>query len=88
MLHKCANPACLTAFRSLGQGKLFQIESKYAVPRRESPGRRVRVVSRVERYWLCDRCSRSLTLAPERGGGVTAIPLPAFITATFGASQI
>jgi hypothetical protein len=84
MLHKCANPACLTAFRNLGHGKLFQIESKTLIPGAEaSSERRLRNprrggnVRRVERYWLCGECSAFLTLAPEKLGGVSAAPLPA-----------
>jgi hypothetical protein len=76
MLDKCANPACLTACRSLGRGKLFQIESKKFVPSEALGGRRVRSVRHhVERYWLCDECAISFTLAPEKFGGVAAIPV-------------
>jgi hypothetical protein len=28
MLHKCANPACASAFRSLRHGKLFLLETE------------------------------------------------------------
>lgn len=29
MLHKCANPACTSLFRSLSVGKLFLLETDY-----------------------------------------------------------
>jgi hypothetical protein len=63
MLHKCANPSCPSVFRSLRHGKLFLVQTDDAtevifgaslVHRRERP------VRRVERYWLCERCSFSL----------------------------
>jgi hypothetical protein len=55
MLHKCANPACASAFRSLRHGKLFLLETDYgsAPGSGPSPGnRRERLARRVERYWL------------------------------------
>jgi hypothetical protein len=89
MLHKCANPACLTAFRSLSQGKLFQLESrKFAPSGQTATGRRLRTVRRVERYWLCDECSGSLTLASEKFGGVAAIPLPGLNRRGFPLGQV
>jgi hypothetical protein len=80
MLHKCANPACASAFRSLRHGKLFLLETDYgsAPGSGPSPGnRRERLARRVERYWLCDRCSSLLTLTFERGRGMVTVPLPA-----------
>ena len=80
MLHKCANPACTSLFRSLSMGKLFLLETDYGegltpaiVPR----SRRDRSLRRMERYWLCDGCSALLTLTFERGRGMVTVPLPA-----------
>jgi hypothetical protein len=79
MLHKCANPACASMFRSLYQGKLFLLETENAA-RVTSDAvaihRRERRVRRVERYWLCDLCSSLLTLIFERGRGMVTVPLP------------
>lgn len=76
MLHKCANPACSSPFRRLEEGKLFQVETEYLLPvgtRRAK--RQDRPVRRVDRYWLCDRCSLFLTLSVEKGRGVVPVPL-------------
>ena len=80
MLHKCANPACTSLFRSLSVGKLFLLETDYgeeltsAVALRS---RRHRALRRMERYWLCDGCSALLTLTFEPGRGLVTVPLPA-----------
>jgi len=79
MLHKCANPACPSPFRSLRHGKLFLLETDPAAPSSSSAqaNRRDRLARRVERYWLCDGCSSILTLTFERGRGMVTVPLPA-----------
>lgn len=80
MLHKCANPVCPSLFRSLRQGKLFLLETDCSVGAMSgpaSPNRRLRSGRRIERYWLCDRCSSLLTLTFERGRGMVTVPLPA-----------
>ena len=80
MLHKCANPACPSVFRSLSRGKLFLLETDYAAEAAPGPSptsRRERLARRVERYWLCDCCASLLTLTFERGRGMVTVPLPA-----------
>ena len=77
MLHKCANPACLSPFRRLSQGKLFLVETEA----REGAGLRRanrggRPSHRIEYYWLCDQCAFVLTLSYEKGQGVIAVPRP------------
>ena len=79
MLHKCANPACPSVFRSLSRGKLFLLETDRAmaaVPNPSPTSRRERLARRVERYWLCDCCSSLLTLTFERGRGMGFRYLP------------
>jgi hypothetical protein len=80
MLHKCANPACLRAFRSLNHGKLFLVEidhvSTNAISKISSTTRKERTARRMERYWLCDGCSSLLTLTFQRGRGMVTVPLP------------
>ena len=89
MLHKCANPLCPTVFRSLGHGKLFQIESRQCYKVEAGLGGRRPAASRqVEFYWLCDRCCASLTLTPEKFGGVAAVPLPVLSRRTPPVPQI
>ena len=63
VLNKCANPACNAQFRYLHQGKLFEVEIKYA----ESPGsggqtKAVHGKGHAERCWLCDDCAAHVTL--------------------------
>jgi hypothetical protein len=79
MLHKCANPDCLTRFLFLGRGRLFQIESDYVEARSSAHPRTVRnarPVRRIERYWLCDECASILTLTFDQTHGVVTVPLP------------
>jgi hypothetical protein len=77
VLHKCANPACVSPFRKLNQGKLFLVETE---PRK---GLRIRRANwrglpapRIEYYWLCDQCAFVLTLSYEKGRGVITVPRP------------
>jgi len=75
VLHKCANPACLVAFRKLSQGKLFLVETE-AVDGAElkRANWRGRPSHRIEYYWLCDQCAFALTLSCEKGRGVVTVP--------------
>jgi hypothetical protein len=79
MLYKCANAACVNLFRSMNQGKLFQIQ--VAIEPAPQPCamtmRRRRVSPRLEHYWLCDRCCRLFTLTFARKLGLITVPLPA-----------
>jgi hypothetical protein len=79
VLYKCANPTCPSLFRRLSQGKLFQVETtdSSTKPGRLLTARRKGFVRQIERFWLCDRCSRSVTIAYENGRGIVTVPLPA-----------
>jgi hypothetical protein len=71
MLSKCANPACSEKFLRLHQGKLFTLSP---TPEVEASARGfVRLL--YERFWLCDRCSKVLTLM-WAGTEVKLVPLP------------
>ncbi|HEX4427029.1 MAG TPA: hypothetical protein VH079_16645 [Terriglobales bacterium] len=77
MLHKCANPPCVTLFRSMHEGKLFKVESE---PREKdsqysTPGLRKEKLPRMEHYWLCDRCFPLVTLTFTKGIGLIMVPL-------------
>jgi hypothetical protein len=78
VLHKCANPTCPSLFRRLSQGKLFQVEMTDSSnkPGRPLTSRRKGFLRQIERFWLCDRCSRSVTIAYEKGRGIVTVPLP------------
>lgn len=72
MLRKCANTACLNLFRSMHQGKLFQVATE-PVSRDREGGRRP--VAHLEHYWLCDECSPHFTLTFAGAGGLIVVPL-------------
>ena len=71
MLSKCANPECSEQFRYLHQGKLFHL----------SPTPNLLVVDDdsydylYERFWLCDQCSRTMTLV-WNGSAAKIVRLP------------
>jgi len=58
MLSKCANPECSAVFRYLHEGRIFRL----------SPTPEVEATTKVpasllyERFWLCDACSKRMTL--------------------------
>jgi hypothetical protein len=61
MVSKCANPACLARFRYLHEGRIFNIEM---------PGQAGDFCRpRIELYWLCFDCARSLKLVADNGSG-------------------
>jgi len=74
MLSRCANPGCGKPFRYLKEGLMFVAEWANAgescelsdFASNEQWGRR-------EMFWLCDECSRTLTLT-VKGSEVVAIP--------------
>jgi hypothetical protein len=58
MVSKCANPACSQRFLYLHQGKIFQLTP---TPEVEAVGRGFSL-SLYERFWLCDKCCKEMTL--------------------------
>jgi hypothetical protein len=77
VLHKCANPACLTPFRKLSQGKLFLVEKEpFEGSKLRRANWRGQSLSRIEYYWLCDQCAFALTLSYEKGKGVVTVARP------------
>ncbi len=74
MLSKCANPACSARFLYLHEGKIFYLELELGLA--DDPSAR-----RVERFWLCGNCARSMTVVCERGSIITR-PLAPAVTAT------
>ncbi len=61
MLSKCANPECSRQFLYLHQGKLFQLAP---TPEVDSSEATFDVLH--ERFWLCDLCSKSMSLVWDR----------------------
>jgi hypothetical protein len=70
MLSKCPNPACSTAFRYLHEGILFHLAVASAAP--ENPESSDNSV--LERFWLCDECSKTMKVISTRGG-VAVMPV-------------
>ncbi len=73
MLAKCANPSCSESFHRLGQGRLFRLEPDSS--RNGGAGETGDGDSRVEYFWLCDDCLRSMTLRLDESGNVSVEPL-------------
>jgi len=85
MIIQCANPACAAPLRYRFGGRLFQFEvrshdtdhgSLLSIRRSPRP---------VARFWLCDRCSPTLSLSFDLREGVKLVPLiPLAITKAAG----
>jgi hypothetical protein len=74
---QCANPACATPLRHLGNGRLYQFEVKsFLVPAETSATDRKKLSRKVWRFWLCGQCSGNLTLEFNQTNGLQVAPLP------------
>jgi len=62
MVGKCANPACESSFRYLHKGKLLVIEAQFQTSNPAFPDQR-----RPIYVWLCETCSRTMTVAKTGG---------------------
>jgi hypothetical protein len=71
MVSKCANPACSEKFLRLHQGKLFCLSPTPEV----EEANRAFTPALYERFWLCDRCSKLMTLV-WAGTEARLVPLP------------
>ncbi|MGC1450876.1 MAG: hypothetical protein WA830_12640 [Candidatus Sulfotelmatobacter sp.] len=58
MLSKCTNPDCSETFRYLHLGKIFCLA---ATPEIQAATETLNPVLE-ERFWLCERCSKEMTL--------------------------
>ena len=67
MVSTCANPGCSATFHRLQEGRLFVID-----PRDRKPPQPERD-SRLQFYWLCEKCAERLTLAIDAADHVTCI---------------
>lgn len=64
MLAHCINEGCSAPFRYLREGRLFSL----AIERDTQSGDGVlRLNGQVEHFWLCGRCSRTMTLSIDNG---------------------
>jgi len=74
MVSKCANPECSVPFRYFHTGKLFRVETATGYDRRRSMGQdgtEVKPLRRLEFFWLCENCSRGMTIMFDKDCGVT-----------------
>jgi len=74
MLSKCCNPSCVDSFRYLTGGKLFRLEnnpSNHAI---------------TEYFWLCPKCSATMTLCISDEGEVIPVAVPTPIHAGTGST--
>jgi hypothetical protein len=77
MLSKCAHPACFAQFRYLHEGRIFKAHMS-------GPSGHT-TTHRVEYFWLCERCAKSLTIVFE-SGRVTTHPI--YLELTTGNSEM
>jgi hypothetical protein len=75
MLSKCANPACSARFRYLHEGRIFSVIFDGQTGATRGPDVLWEAPRRVERYWLCDTCSPTMTLVLSKGR-VVLQPMP------------
>src|SRR5207253_946084 len=77
VLIDCANSACSAIFISPNQGKLFKFNGSKQIHShndRPSPVRQPGVEEKEAWYWLCDGCSRHMTVRLVKGR-VEAVPV-------------
>ena len=58
MVSRCANPVCSEVFRYLHQGRLYCLTPAPGV----RPTAGALHPSLEERFWLCDKCAKQMTL--------------------------
>jgi hypothetical protein len=68
MVTNCANPSCSVPLRYLRDGRLFQFEVRSRTKFRK-------LFRQVAHFWLCGRCSSTLTLIFDPAMGVQLTPL-------------
>lgn len=77
MIIKCANSACSTRFRYLGEGKLFPFEIKDpSEPCKDVPNA---VCVRKPHhhtifFWLCQSCAARMTVRFDQRQGIEVLP--------------
>lgn len=78
MLSKCANPECSEPFQYLRSGKLFLLPVDSVSPNGGPAGPQLvegqRSQRKVEHFWLCGSCIKTMTLAYDPGKGVVMVP--------------
>jgi hypothetical protein len=58
LLSKCANPICVTPFRYMREGRIFNVQIRSGSHREPV---------KIEHFWLCEKCAKTLKVVFERG---------------------
>lgn len=74
MLTKCANPECNARFRYLHEGRLFIVDRSDGLQRGPFPELSIGETQRLDYYWLCGTCSRSMSVVWDREAQVHVLP--------------
>jgi hypothetical protein len=82
MLSKCANPSCTGSFRYLHEGRMFHL----VVDSRTGKIATTCGPTTIERFWLCDKCSKTLTLVPRCVGDM--LPIRVQVVASGGERNV
>jgi len=78
MLSKCANPDCSHRFLYLHEGKLFRWDGREIVQDSHFRTDRSKPSRKLEFFWLCNDCSRWMTMVFREEKGIIVRPLPRF----------
>lgn len=76
MVSKCANPDCAATYLYFHTGRLFRVETAAAHLKQQLEDEigTKKPLRHLEFYWLCDACAGGLTLAFEKGVGISVRP--------------
>ena len=74
MLTKCANPTCREEFRSLRWGRLFVTDP--ATARTSGDVAAPRKGGRLEYFWLCDNCTKTMKVIVDNDHHVVVTSTP------------
>ena len=73
MLSKCANPACLSTFRLLHEGRLYLINSVSRFDGQKRSLARAGKSASLEYAWLCSACSSCMTIHLDEENGTIMV---------------
>jgi hypothetical protein len=82
MVSKCLNSYCSATFRYMGQGRLFRVDFADLARQGLLADKKVVISIRskaqpVEHFWLCEKCSTTMTIKLSEAGEVQLVPLEA-----------
>lgn len=77
MVSKCANPDCNTPLQYLRDGKVFRVEVQEMAADELQPFITMppkKPMKRVEHFWLCGECSKTMRIIFDAQQHVSIIP--------------